>query len=159
MKHVGDVNMSCDCSGSHDGDNAGMDFPARLRFFREQLKLSQEALGNACGHSQSWIANFEAGRQRPRFDDIPVLADRLRIHPGELFSDLPAASQGVRHNDETMDAAVELLSLMADARPDDPRFARPTWTMIKVAAKILSEGAGSKGKAMQAVMQEIQQGG
>lgn len=68
-------------------------------------------------------------------------------------------SQPVRYDDGTMDAAIELLYLMADARPDDPRFARPTWAMIKVAAKILAQGDGSTGKAMQAVMQEIQQGG
>ncbi len=50
-----------------------------------------------------------------------------------------ALSQPGRHDDATMAQAVELLYLMADARPEDRRFARLTWQKIQIAAKAIHE--------------------
>lgn len=75
-------------------DNPGMSFSTRLRAFRKAARLSQDQLAELCGRSgQSWIGNFERGKQTPNSADIPKLAKALGIHPGELFSDLPATSQ------------------------------------------------------------------
>lgn len=73
-----------------------MDFPARLRQLRKAANLSQESLAVACGRSgQGWIGNFEQGKRRPDFDDIPKLAAALGVHPGALFSDLPSQPAGL----------------------------------------------------------------
>lgn len=67
-------------------------------------------------------------------------------------------SQPARFGDETMAQAVELLHLMADARPDDPRFARPSWSMIQTAAKVIDRASGGQREIVSAVLAEIDDG-
>jgi transcriptional regulator with XRE-family HTH domain len=100
------------CGGARNGapDNPTMDFGSRLKRLREAAGLNQEQLALKCERSgQAWISNFESGQRRPRFEDIPVLARALGVHPGELFSDLPATSQPVGFDMETLAFAHQML--------------------------------------------------
>ena len=73
-----------------------MDFASRLKTLRKRADLSQEALAAKAGRSgQSWIGNFETGRQTPRLEDVIPLAAALGVHPGEFFADLPSQPTGL----------------------------------------------------------------
>lgn len=65
-------------------------------------------------------------------------------------------SHSASHSDETMAQALELLYLLADARPDDLRFHRPTWPMIKIAAKAIERTADSPRRALAEILSEIE---
>lgn len=67
----------------------------------------------------------------------------------------PEQSQSARLDDETMAQGIELLYLLADARPDDPRFNRPSWAMIQVAAKAVKRAEGSSREAMAEILSEL----
>lgn len=64
-------------------------------------------------------------------------------------------SQPARLDDVTMRQGVELLYLLADARPDDKRFERPSWAMIQIAAKAVSRAEGSPREAMAEILAEL----
>ncbi|OBR79088.1 MULTISPECIES: helix-turn-helix transcriptional regulator [Xanthomonas] len=66
-----------------------------------------------------------------------------------------AASQPERLDDETIAQGFELLYLLADARPDDSRFDRPTWPMVRVAAKAIKRAEGSPREAMAEILAEL----
>ncbi len=119
---------------------------------RERAGLSQDALAEACDHRQSWLGNIEGGNGYPRVPDLYKLAGKLNIHPGELLADLPSHSG--RPDDETIAQGVELLHLMADARPDDKRLQRPTWAMIKIAAKAVEKAEGTR-EAMAEILAQL----
>lgn len=123
-----------------------MEFRHRLVQLRERAQLSQEQLAAACGRGQSWLGNFERGDGYPRVPDIYKLAAALGVHPGELFAPLPSQSAGL--DDVSMAQGVELLYLMADARPEDERLSRPNWAMIQIAAKAVKKAEGSLKDAM-----------
>lgn len=87
-------------------------------------------------------------------------ADRLEeqagMPVGYLLSPLgEPASQAARFDDATMTQAVELLYLMADARPEDRRFRRFNWAMIQVAAKGIQIAEGDARKAMAYILAEL----
>lgn len=67
-----------------------------------------------------------------------------------------AASQDARPDDDIMSRAIDLLYLLADARPDDWRFSqRLTWPMIKVAAKWIERGE-SQSEIVKGVLEELE---
>lgn len=65
------------------------------------------------------------------------------------------ASQPVQLDDQTMAQAVELLYLVADTRPTDPAYQRPTWAMIKIAAKGIRRAGGDARKALPEIVSEL----
>jgi DNA-binding transcriptional regulator YdaS (Cro superfamily) len=66
-----------------------------------------------------------------------------------------AASQPERQTEENMAQGLELLNLLADARPEDRRFKRPTWAMIQIAAKAVERADGSPREAMAEILAEL----
>lgn len=64
-------------------------------------------------------------------------------------------SQPARPDDETIAQAVQLLNLIADARPRDKRFARITWPHILTAAKAI-ERTDSQGRAVAEILAEVE---
>lgn len=86
------------------------------------------------------------------------LEEQAAMPVGYLLSPLENAlsSQTTRHNDETMAQAVELLFLLADARPDDKRFRRFTWAMILVAAKGIQKAEGDPREAMAEILADLE---
>jgi transcriptional regulator with XRE-family HTH domain len=119
------------------------------------------------GTSPSAIQQIEDGRTRSLKADtlqgyVRVTghsAEWLRTGTGSKFAtpaQTAAASQDARPDDDIMSRAVELLYLLADARPDDWRFSRRlTWPMIKVAAKWIERGE-SQGEIVKGLLEELE---
>lgn len=81
-----------------------------------------------------------------------------KMPAGYLVNPLDAipSSQPARFDDATMTQAVELLYLLADYRPDDKRFARITWPLIKVAAKAIQRAEGSPRESLAGILAELE---
>lgn len=73
------------------------EFAHRLRRLRQNAKLTQEQLADACGYSgQSRIANYEstgANARLPSLAEIPILAKALNVSEAELVASLPPEAQ------------------------------------------------------------------
>lgn len=78
-------------------------FAAELRQRREEAGLSQSALGELVVCSPSLIAQFEAGRRRPRWDDVKRLDAALGT--GNLFTRLRRTLEDARFADHFAEAA------------------------------------------------------
>lgn len=85
------------------------------------------------------------------------LEEQAGMPVGYLLSplDKSPSSQAARHDDATMTQAVELLYLMADARPEDKRFRRLNWAMILLAAKGIQNAEGDPRKAMANILADL----
>ncbi len=73
-------------------------FSERLRYIRKQRRLSQKALADACGLSQSAIANYES-KTRKQAKNVFLLADVLQVNAewlangsGPMLGTEPAAN-------------------------------------------------------------------
>ncbi|WP_232968481.1 XRE family transcriptional regulator [Pseudomonas putida] len=62
-------------------------FGVRVKTLRKERKLTQAALAEACGWSQSRIGNYEVGRREPSFADVAKIAEVLGVSPEVLFTD------------------------------------------------------------------------
>lgn len=54
-----------------------MKFKERLRELRKEKKITQVELGKKLNYGYTAIANYESGRNRPKFEDLIVIADVL----------------------------------------------------------------------------------
>lgn len=63
----------------------------RLKRLRKTSGMSQAALAEACGWSQSRVGNYEAGTREPSLADIAAMAAALKVNQSELLLDVPAA--------------------------------------------------------------------
>jgi ribosome-binding protein aMBF1 (putative translation factor) len=61
------------------------EFGARVRAFRVQKGLSQEALALACGLDRSYIGGVERGERNISIINIHKIAEALGIPAGELL--------------------------------------------------------------------------
>lgn len=126
---------------------------------RNERGMSRRDLVTASGVPYSTLAGLEVGDQKTS-TAIPALASALGVHALWLaenrgpknFGD---ASQPARFDDATMAQAVELLYLMADARPEDKRFRRLNWAMIKIAANGIHKAEGDPRKAMAHILADL----
>lgn len=67
----------------------------RLRVMRENVGLTQEALGKLVGVEQHTVSQWESGCRMPRADKLPRLANVLGCTINDLFEDNEkAASNG-----------------------------------------------------------------
>lgn len=130
----------------------------RLLDARRARAMGRAELAAAAGLPYSTLAGLEIGDQK-RSSAIPALASVLGVHAlwlaeGKGPRDF-AGSQSARFDDATMAQALELLYLMADARPEDQRFRRFTWPMILVAAKGIHKAAGNPREAMAEILADL----
>jgi transcriptional regulator with XRE-family HTH domain len=54
-------------------------FNGRLKFLRNSHKLTQEQLADSIGGSERGIQNYEAGRRKPTYDILIVIADYFDV--------------------------------------------------------------------------------
>lgn len=116
----------------------------------------QLAAARAAGVGQPALSKILDGRTKvPGYNTVVGLARHFGVSVEDLVArDLEAAStdresQPARFDDDTMSQAVELLYLLADLRPEDPRFRRLTWPKIQMAAEgIRRRQAGVEMKAV-----------
>lgn len=65
-------------------------FGKRLKFVRQQCKLSYRDLGKRCDLDYSYISKVEKGEKNIQLSTILELAKGLEVHPKELFEfDIP----------------------------------------------------------------------
>lgn len=58
-----------------------------MKHCREILKLSQMALAERVGCSTTLIGNIETLKRFPSPDNLNAIADALKVHPSELFTE------------------------------------------------------------------------
>lgn len=68
-----------------------------------------------------------------------ALSRSLRMSLDELLLGSPAASQSARPTDESIDRAIDLLSMIGAARPGDRRFSPLRWNAISKVASTLDK--------------------
>lgn len=120
---------------------------------------TRRELQAASGIPYSTLAGLEVGDQKTS-TAIPALASALDVHALWLAENrgprsFSGGSQNARYDDATMAQAVELLYLMADARPEDKRFRRLTWPMVLLAAKGIQNAEGDPRKAMAMILADL----
>ena len=126
---------------------------------RNDKNWSRQQLVAASGIPYSTLAGLEVGDQKTS-TAIPALASALDVHALWLAENRgPKAflggSQNARFDDATLAQAVELLYLMADARPEDKKFRRFNWAMILLAAKGIQKSEGDPRTAMSYILDEL----
>ena len=126
---------------------------------RKRKEWSRNQLVAASGIPYSTLAGLEVGDQKTS-TAIPALASALDVHALWLAENrgpmlFSGGSQNARFDDDTMSQAVELLYLMADARPEDRRFRRFNWAMILLAAKGIQNSEGDPRQAMAYILDEL----
>ena len=66
----------------------------RLKEFRRQTGLTQEALADLVGVHPLTISHFECGRVEPSLDTLRRLAAALGVQPGDLLNQPDAPAEG-----------------------------------------------------------------
>lgn len=89
------------------GKNVEYSLSERLRFLREQRRLSQKDFAKAVGISQSSVAQIEAGRKEPSLETLRKIAKCLDIDMATVFAsqdvhvfDLSRLRRKYKHADE-----------------------------------------------------------
>ena len=99
----------------------------RIRFFRQQEKLSQEELSEKSGIGVVHISNIENGNTKPSVDVIVNIATALKVTPNQLLIDsLP----------ETQQNKNDLNSLLLACTPEEVSILVENFTSLK---KVLSK--------------------
>lgn len=137
----------------------GMTVGERIAEARRDKGWSRSKLAAESGVPYPTLAGLENGDQKSS-TAIPALASALGVHALWLAENrgpkhFNEASQSARFDDATMAQAVELLYLMADARPEDHRFRRFNWAMILLAAKGIHLAEGNPRKAMAEILADL----
>jgi transcriptional regulator with XRE-family HTH domain len=140
-------------------NNPGMTVGDRILEARREKGWDRKTLAAESGVPYPTLAGLENGDQKTS-TSIPALASALDVHALWLAENkgpkhFGATSQSARFSDDTMSQAVELLHLMADARPEDRKFRRLTWGMILIAAKGIERAKGDPRKAMAQILADL----
>ena len=64
-----------------------------IKYYRSQLKLTQEALASRAGINRSYLAGIESGRRNPSARTIEKLARALGVSPADLLTPLDTLKQ------------------------------------------------------------------
>lgn len=96
-------------------------FGQRLKRLREDRKMTQEQLADACGYrNQSRIGNYESGLRTPSVRQIPVLAKGLGVPDHELTVVAPTLPQQDQDSPELIELRLALgvtASILAESIP------------------------------------------
>lgn len=98
-------------------------FGQRVRYYRKELKLSQEQLSELCGLHPTYIGQLERGEKNPSIETVAQLCRGLKITPEKLFENfLIDGSESTAHKaydlflnipPEKQEALLELLKAAA----------------------------------------------
>lgn len=84
-------------------------FGQRLKRLREDRKMTQEQLADACGYkNQSRIGNYESGLRTPSVRQIPILARGLGVPDHELTVAAPKLPQQDQDSPELIELRLVL---------------------------------------------------
>ncbi len=79
-----------------------MNLPDKIKEIRTLKNLTQEDLANACCVTRSTISNWEAGRRKPDWESLIIIADLFNISIGELLG-----KENVQFNKEKVEEEKE----------------------------------------------------
>lgn len=130
-----------------------------LAFLLKGDKATQTAISEKAGVGQptisKWSRMYGSGSaSEPEFRSMARLCSVLGVSLDDLASrDIEQAgpspeSHSVGFDDETISQALDLVYLLADARPEDASLRRPSWATIKVAAKAIQEAEKDQREAI-----------
>jgi transcriptional regulator with XRE-family HTH domain len=133
-----------------------MDFLSQnLRHLSRLPGKGQTEAAQAAGLTQSAVSKIARGETREAgYRTVARLAAFYGVSMDDLvLRDLESLgpsspSQPAGFDEATMSQALELLYLLADARPEDSRLRRPTWATILAAAKAIKRAEGEQREAM-----------
>lgn len=134
---------------------------SNLKHLAEREGIKQAALGERLGIQQSTIQRIMAGTtENPRLDSLLAISNFFGCSLDDLVhTDLRMSgvisSQPAGRDDANLAQAVELLHMLADLRPDDPRFRRISWHAIQVTAKAISRAEGAQKEAVRMILEEL----
>ena len=60
-------------------------FRMNMKYYREQLGISQTQLSIICDCGTGTIGGIESGKAKPSFDMIIKISEALKINPADLF--------------------------------------------------------------------------
>lgn len=128
----------------------------RIRAVRTRQGISRKQLADYAGIAESTLSDLELDRSKAT-TKLHLIAERLGTNANWLQTGKGPrdGSQVSRFDDATMTQAVELLYLMADARPEDRRFRRLNWAMILIAANGIQKAEGDPRKAMANILADL----
>ena len=63
------------------------EFGRRVRAFRAERGLSQEALADLAGIHRTYVGSVERGERNVALDNIHAIADALEVSPAQLVDD------------------------------------------------------------------------
>jgi len=126
--------------------------------------LNAEVLAPLLGVTAGAVRHWANGTLPVPLAQAGKLSALLNVGPAEICAAwreqvepyVTGASQPARFTDEIMASAVELLHLMADARPDDARFRRISWGTIRVAAKVVAAHQDDPRQAVAGILTELE---
>ena len=61
-------------------------FGDTIRFYRNEMNLSQEKLADKCGFHRTYIGQIERGERNPSLKNIEVFAKTFKIMLSQLFA-------------------------------------------------------------------------
>lgn len=60
----------------------------KIRWYRNEKKLSQEELAQLCGFDRTYISLVERGKRNLSFSNLCTFADSLNVSVSELLQDI-----------------------------------------------------------------------
>jgi transcriptional regulator with XRE-family HTH domain len=65
-----------------------MTLGGKIKFYRNNLNLSQEELANKCNLSRNAIYNYENNKRTPTISTLEIIAENLNLSTSELLADV-----------------------------------------------------------------------
>ena len=100
----------------------------RIKYYRSEKELSQEALSDAIGITFKHLSNIETGRRYPSLELIVIIANALDVSADDLLTD------NLKHSSSPV--STEIHDLLLDCNPDEKAILTRTLKFLK---GILSE--------------------
>jgi transcriptional regulator with XRE-family HTH domain len=137
------------------------EWASRLHELMTKAGRTQAELARACGLKPGSVSGwFGQGKPTKMIsgDNLVAAAQFLNTTAEFIMTGRGSRETGVsmshvaRLDDATMAQGVELMYLLADARPEDGRLKRPSWAMLQVAAKAVQRAKGDPREAMAEIL-------
>ena len=138
------------------------DWAQRIKTKLEEIGGNQADLAKACGIRPGSVSGWFGGGKATKMisgDNLVSVAEYLGTSAEYIITGREdgrsTRSHVVGMDAPTLAQALELLHLMADARPEDRQLQRPTWAMLQVAAKAIQRAEGDQRQAMGTILKEL----
>jgi phage repressor protein C with HTH and peptisase S24 domain len=121
-----------------------MSFADKLKAIRAKRKLTQQQVADAMGVSKVTVSDWENGKQQPRMERLPLLADALGVAQRDLLADEmePLTPEPRWSTEEEVAPYSTLQPILAWEHPED--LPEGEFVMVPRLAVKLSAGNGQE---------------